>query len=77
MGKGLKFYYFNFYIIIGGEIIIIGIYKITNLINNKSIVAVGECGLDFYYGKDNKEKQEVLKQRELNEDGSSEIKPAL
>ena len=33
---------------------------IENNINNKKIVAVGEIGLDYYYTKENKEKQKEL-----------------
>ena len=33
---------------------------IINNLNDKSFVAIGEIGLDYYYGKDNKEKQKDL-----------------
>ncbi len=37
---------------------------ISNL-NNKKLVAIGEIGLDYYYGKDNKEQQIKIFERQL------------
>lgn len=41
--------------------------KVDELLNNEKIIGVGEIGLDYHYGKDNKEKQQELfiKQIEL------------
>lgn len=33
------------------------IFKIKNLTNNKKVIAIGEIGLDYYWTKENKEKQ--------------------
>ncbi len=33
--------------------------------NNKKIIAVGEIGLDYYYGKENKEKQIIIFKKQL------------
>lgn len=38
---------------------------IENNLNNSKIVAIGEIGLDYYYTKDNKEKQIELFERQL------------
>ena len=40
-------------------------YLKENIIKNKKIVGIGEIGLDFYYGKDNKEEQIKLFERQL------------
>lgn len=40
---------------------------LENIINsNKKVVAVGEIGLDYYYGSDNKEKQIILFRKQLD-----------
>ena len=40
-------------------------YLKENIIKNKKIVGIGEIGLDFYYGKDNKKEQIKLFERQL------------
>ncbi len=36
------------------------------IVNNKKIVGVGEIGLDYYYGKENIDKQKVLFEKQLS-----------
>ena len=40
--------------------------EIENLIKNNKVIAVGEIGLDYYYGKENKLKQIELFEKELS-----------
>ena len=39
---------------------------IVDNLNNKKIIAIGEIGLDYYYTKDNKDKQIVLFEKQLS-----------
>lgn len=39
--------------------------RILELISNKKIVAIGEIGLDYYYGADSKEEQKVVLRKQL------------
>lgn len=39
--------------------------KIENLAKEKEVVAIGEIGLDYYWNKDNKEKQQELFKRQI------------
>ena len=40
--------------------------KLEKLLSNKKVVAVGEIGLDYYYSKDNKERQKELFRKQLD-----------
>ena len=42
------------------------VHFIEDNLNNQKIVAIGEIGLDYHYGSDNKEKQQVLFKKQLD-----------
>lgn len=44
---------------------VLDLEKIENLAKEKEVVAIGEIGLDYYWNKDNKEKQQELFKRQI------------